>query len=74
MEGLIAVQNKCESRQQVAMNRNSFGVRVEDGNRESIYVFVFVYVTFFFFFVFLSFLGLHPQHMEVPRLGIKSEL
>ena len=24
----------------------------------------------FFFFVFLSFLGMHPQHMEVPRLGI----
>ena len=26
---------------------------------------------FFFFFVFL---GLHLQHMEVPRLGVKSEL
>ena len=26
---------------------------------------------FFFFFVFL---GLHPWHMEVPRLGVKSEL
>ena len=24
----------------------------------------------FFFFVFLSFLGPHPRHMEVPRLGV----
>ena len=28
----------------------------------------------FFIFVFLSFLGLHPQHMELPRLGVESEL
>ena len=28
---------------------------------------------FFFFFVF-CFLWLHPQHMEVPRLGVKLEL
>ena len=27
----------------------------------------------FFVFVFV-FLGLHPQHMDVPRLGVKSEL
>ena len=27
-----------------------------------------------FVFVFLSFLGLHPWHMEVPRLGVESEL
>ena len=31
-------------------------------------------VSFFFFFFFLVFLGLHPQHMEVPRLGIELEL
>ena len=24
----------------------------------------------FYFFVFLPFLGLLPQHMEVPRLGV----
>ena len=24
-------------------------------------------------FVFFSFLGLHRQHMEVPRLGVESE-
>ena len=28
----------------------------------------------FFFFFFWSFLGPHPQHMEVPRLGVESEL
>ena len=27
-----------------------------------------------FFFFFFFFLGLHPQHMEVPRLGVESEL
>ena len=26
------------------------------------------------FFFFLVFLGPHPQHMEVPRLGVESEL
>ena len=26
------------------------------------------------FFFFFCFLGLHPQHMEIPRLGVKSEL
>ena len=25
-------------------------------------------------FFFLVFLGPHPQHMEVPRLGVESEL
>ena len=25
-------------------------------------------------FLFFSFLGLHPQHMEVPRLGVEFEL
>ena len=32
---------------------------------------------FFFCFVFIfifCFLGLHPQHMEVPRLGVQLEL
>ena len=28
----------------------------------------------FFFFVFLPFLGPLPRHMEVPRLGVESEL
>ena len=29
---------------------------------------------FLVFFFFLGFLGLHPRHMEVPRLGVKPEL
>ena len=28
----------------------------------------------FFFLFFFCFLGLHPRYMEVPRLGVKSEL
>ena len=27
---------------------------------------------FFFFFFFFYFLGLHPRHMEFPRLGVES--
>ena len=30
--------------------------------------------TFSFFFVFLPFLGPLPRHVEVPRLGVQSEL
>ena len=33
----------------------------------------FPYFLFFFFFFFI-FLGPHPWHMEVPRLGVDSEL
>ena len=37
-----------------------------------------VFLLFFSFFLFIFglfvFLGLHPQHMEVPRLGVQSEL
>ena len=28
----------------------------------------------FFFFFFFCLLGPHPRHMEVPRVGVKSEL
>ena len=31
-------------------------------------------VFFVFFFMFLFFSGPHSQHMEVPRLGVASEL
>ena len=34
----------------------------------------YFYWKFVFFFLFLSFLGLHLRHMEVPRLGVESEL
>ena len=31
-------------------------------------------ILLFIFIIFLVFLGPHPQHMEVPRLGFESEL
>jgi len=36
--------------------------------------FFFVFGFFVFVFVFLPFLGPFPQHMEVPRLVVQSEL
>ena len=39
-----------------------------------VYVFKSFITTVFLFFFFFAFLGLHPQHMEVARLGVKSEL
>ena len=35
---------------------------------------VFIPFFAFFFFFFFVFLGLHLQHMEVPKLGVESEL
>ena len=32
---------------------------------------VFCFILFYFIFCFL---GLHPRHMEAPRLGVESEL
>ena len=34
----------------------------------------FPLVFFIFIFLFFVFLGLHPQHMEIPRLGVQSDL
>ena len=31
-------------------------------------------VLFLKFYLFIFFLGLHPRHMEAPKLGVKSEL
>ena len=33
-----------------------------------------IFFSFFFLFFFLVFLGPHPWHIEVPRLGVQSEL
>ena len=41
--------------------------------RELLFLF-FYFLFLFLFFVFLPFLGPLPQHMEVPRLGVKLEL
>ena len=32
------------------------------------------FLSFLFFFLFFCFLGPHPRHMEVPRLGVELEL
>ena len=29
---------------------------------------------YYYYYYYLVFLGLHPWHMEVPRLGVESEL
>ena len=36
--------------------------------------FISIKISFFFFCLFALFLGLLPWHMEVPRLGVESEL
>ena len=35
---------------------------------------LFIYLFIYLFIVFLPFLGLLQRHMEVPRLGVESEL
>ena len=40
----------------------------------SMLFFIYFLKLIFFFFVFLPFLGPLPRHMEVPRLGVLSEL
>jgi len=40
-------------------------------NLKSKKISIYIYI---FFLVFLLFLGLLPWHMEVPRLGVESEL
>ena len=45
----------------------------EMGSPDSVFLFgVFCWKIFFFFWSFV-FLGPHPRHMEVPRLGVESE-
>ena len=43
------------------------------GESQPISIMVFFVFVFFFFFFFVS-LGPHLRHMEVPRLGVQSEL
>ena len=35
---------------------------------------MYIYILFHSFIYLVCFLGLHLQHMEVPRLGVESEL
>ena len=49
------------------------------GNWLWVFFFFFIFellarVFYFLINFFFVFLGLHPQHMEVPRLGVESEL
>ena len=48
-----------------------FFLFLKEGQLYLFYLFIFI---IFYFFVFLPFLGLFLWHMEVPRLGVKSEL
>ena len=43
------------------------------GDETTLYLFWLSFI-FFVFLIFFSFLGPHPWHMEVPRLGVKLEL
>ena len=38
-----------------------------------VYLFIYLFVCLFVY-LFTVFLGPHPQHMEVPRLGVELEL
>ena len=38
------------------------------------FICAFAKMTILFYFIYFWFLGLHPRHMEVPRLGVPSEL
>ena len=72
--GILTPLSKARDRTCVLMVRQSY-----HGNPSySIiwYVLIFICSTFIFqvFLFGLSFLRLHPGHMEVPRLGIQSEL
>ena len=47
---------------------------LEDRRREPGKATLFLCSFLFFFFSCFCFLGLHPWHMEIPRLGVESEL
>ena len=53
----------------IVQNLSLHCIPTENLNSESQYT-----LTEKFLFKFFCFLGPHPQHMEVPRLGVKSEL
>ena len=50
-------------------HRNCFG----QGVLAVLFYFILLYFTILFYFISV-FLGLHQQHVEVPRLGVESEL
>ena len=48
--------------------------RVSLSNPESFFFFFFIFRLLSFLLLLLLFLGPPPRHMEVPRLGVESEL
>ena len=42
--------------------------------KDEVVFYFFPFFNFFLIYLFIIFLGPHPWHMEVPRLGVRSEL
>ena len=70
MRNVQKIQNRCEAKNdeepvgQCRLRQNCF----------SVLFFGFCFCSLFFVFVFFVFLGPHAWHMDVPRLGVQSEL
>ena len=47
---------------------------IKENNAFKVLHFFVTLVLFIYLFIYWSFLRPHSQHMEVPRLGVKSEL
>ena len=58
----------------IPSTRDETGSRVHIKVQYLILLRILFYFFFFFKFLFVCFLGLYPRHMEVPKLGVKSEL
>ena len=53
------------------MPQGSQKIKIKNKNKGSAQETLTVFIILFYFFVLL---GLHPRHMEVPTLGVQSEL
>ena len=76
---MLNILNKTELLIKVAFKLNMDNISYRLGkskNLKSLYLFIYLFILFYLF-IFLSFcyfFGPLPQHMEVPRLGVESEL
>ena len=67
----LTQMGKSTGRRALGEIRHQIGMWIhKPGHRNSSYTFSF----FLYFFGLFVFLGPHPRHLEVPRLGIESEL
>ena len=67
--------NPCHSRDPSHCSDNTRSLTpFATGNSMFIHIFIFCSQVNLFFFFFFVFLGPHLWHMEVPRLGVESEL